>query len=169
MTSLRFLTIVVVVLALPVVMFGAGPHDSLSCTGCHGIHNAKTGELIFAIDPNKKLVNPVTKQTYTGTTALCLGCHAAEADGGMGIAPVSPTHSHPFGVVPNPKLASVPPEALRDNKLGCVGCHNPHPSNTNYKYLRVDTSGGSKMENFCAYCHSAEAGPAAAKAAMASK
>jgi len=148
-------------------MFGAGPHDSLSCTGCHGIHNAKTGELIFAVDPNKKLVNPTTKQVYTGTTALCLGCHASEADGGMGIAPVSPTHSHPFGVVPNPKLASVPAEALRDNKLECVGCHNPHPSNANYKYLRVDTAGGSKMENFCAYCHSTEAGPAATKAALA--
>jgi len=169
MTSLRFSTILVVVLALPVVMLGAGPHDSLSCTGCHGIHNAKTGELIFAVDPNKKAINPATKQPFSGTTALCLGCHATEAEGGMGIAPVSASHSHPYGVVPNPKRASVPADALRDNKLECVGCHDPHPSNTNYKYLRVDTSGGSKMENFCAECHSAEAGPGPAKAAQSHK
>jgi predicted CXXCH cytochrome family protein len=163
MTSLKFLTIIVVVVALPAFMFGAGPHDSLSCTGCHGIHTAKTGELIFAVEPNKKAINPATKQPYSGTTALCLGCHATDADGGMGIDPVSPSHSHPFGIVPNPKRASVPDEALRDNKLECVGCHDPHPSNANYKYLRVDTAGGAKMENFCAYCHSAQAGSSAKK------
>ena len=169
MTSFRVLTIVVVVLALSVVMFGAGPHDSLSCTGCHGIHNAKTGELIFAVEPNKKAINPATKQPFTGSSALCLGCHATEAEGGMGIAPISASHSHPIGVVPNPKRASVPANDLRDNKLECVGCHDPHPSNANYKYLRVDTAGGGKMENFCASCHSAEAGPVATKAAQASK
>ena len=162
MTSFR-ISVFAVVFALPAFLFAAGPHDSLSCTGCHGIHTAKTGELIFAVDPNTKLINPATKQPYSGTTALCLGCHADADQGGMGIAPVSPKHSHPFGMVPNPKRASVPPEALRNDKLECVGCHDPHPSNANYKYLRVDTAKGSKMEDFCAYCHSAQAGISAPK------
>jgi hypothetical protein len=34
-----------------------------------------------------------------------------------------------------------------------MGCHDPHPSNPYYKYLRVDTAKGSKMDAFCAVCH----------------
>jgi predicted CXXCH cytochrome family protein len=55
-------------------------------------------------------------------------------------------------------VATVPDELLRDGKLECVGCHDPHPSNTNYKYLRVSTSQGAAMGNFCNLCHSAKSG-----------
>jgi hypothetical protein len=34
-----------------------------------------------------------------------------------------------------------------------MGCHDPHPSNPYFKYLRVDTAKGSKMDAFCAVCH----------------
>src|SRR6266540_1549138 len=37
--------------------------------------------------------------------------------------------------------------------IECLGCHDPHPSNPYYKYLRVDTAKGSKMDAFCAVCH----------------
>ncbi len=151
----RILLIMALMLVVPAITWAAGPHDSLSCTGCHGIHTAK-GDIIFAVEPNTKAINPRTKKPDSGVSALCLGCH--ENEGGMGIMPVSAKHSHPWGVKPNPKVASVPNEILRDGKLECVGCHDPHPSNPNHKYLRVDTKGGANMVNFCALCHSSKAG-----------
>lgn len=162
MKVFRVLGVVVLLLAVPALVYAAGAHDGLNCVGCHGIHNAK-GDIIFAVEPNKKSVNPKTKQPFTGITALCLGCHETIDKGGMGIAAVSASHSHPYGVKPNPKVASVPDVFLRDGALECVGCHDPHPSNPNYKYLRVDTSKGAKMGEFCAMCHSSKADPGAAK------
>jgi predicted CXXCH cytochrome family protein len=162
MSVLRFLGVVFLALAVPAFVFAAGAHDGLNCVGCHGIHSAK-GELIFAVEPNKKALNPRTKQPFSGTTALCLGCHETIERGGMGIAAVSATHSHPFNVVPNPKVANVPDTFLRDSKLECVGCHDPHPSNANHKYLRVDTAKGGKMGDFCAMCHSSKADASSSK------
>ncbi len=140
--------------ALPAVSFAAGAHDSLSCTGCHGLHTAKSSAFIFAVEPNSKDVNPRTKQPYGGISALCLGCHQSPEKGGQGIKPISGHTSHPYGLsVINPKIARVPAALLRSGRFECVSCHDPHPSNSNYKYLRVDTQGGTKMENFCAVCH----------------
>lgn len=153
---MRFMAVFFAVLfLLPVLAFGAGKHDMLMCTGCHSIHDAK-GALIFAVDPNKTAVNPRTKKPYEGVTALCIGCH--ETTGGMGIAPVTGMKSHPYGMTPNPKVATVPESLMKNGQLECTGCHDPHPSNTNHKYLRVDTSGGSKMQNFCSLCHSSKSG-----------
>jgi len=162
MGILRVLGGVILALVVPAFAFAAGAHDGLNCTGCHGIHTAK-GEIIFAVEPNKKAINPRTKQPFTGTTALCLGCHETIEKGGMGIAAVSASHSHPFNVTPNAKVATVPDIFLRDGKLECVGCHDPHPSNLNSKYLRVDTAKGAKMGDFCAMCHSSKADPSAMK------
>lgn len=156
MIALRVVGIVIVSLAVPALVFAAGAHDGLNCVGCHGIHNAK-GDIIFAVEPNTKSINPKTKKPFTGTTALCLGCHETIDKGGMGIAAVSSKHSHPYGVTPNPKVATVPGVFLRDGHLECVGCHDPHPSNVNYKYLRVDTAKGAKMGDFCSMCHASKA------------
>ncbi len=140
--------------ALPLSAFAAGGHDSVGCTGCHSLHAAK-GNIIFAVAANKQAINPKTKQPYTGTTALCLGCHEESAKGGQGYAPVSAHISHPFGLAQvNAKIAKVPPELLREGgRFECLGCHDPHPSNPYYKYLRVDTAKGSKIDAFCAICH----------------
>lgn len=142
----------------------AGPHEDLSCTGCHDIHAAK-GPIIFAVKPNTVLKNRKTGKPYGGVTALCLGCHAETKNGGQGIVPISGHTSHPFGVSPNPKVARVPKGLLRGNVLACVSCHDPHPSNANYKYLRVDTAGGDNMQLFCAVCHPAKADASTATAA----
>ncbi|MGB9715969.1 MAG: cytochrome c3 family protein [Thermodesulfovibrionales bacterium] len=155
---LRIFGVCVLTLVLPALAFAYGGHDGLNCTGCHGIHNAK-GEIIFAVEPNKKAINPRTKQAFTGTTSLCLGCHETVERGGLGILAVSAAHSHPYGVTPSPKVANVPAIFLRDGKLECVGCHDPHPSNPYYMYLRVDTSKGAKMAEFCALCHASKATP----------
>jgi predicted CXXCH cytochrome family protein len=148
MVALRVVGIVILSLAVPALVFAAGAHDGLGCVGCHGIHNAK-GDIIFA--------------PFTGITALCLGCHETIDKGGMGIAAVSSKHSHPYGVTPNPKVATVPGVFLRGGNLECVGCHDPHPSNQNYKYLRVDTAKGAKIGDFCGMCHASKADPAAVK------
>ena len=142
------------VAALPLSAFAAGGHDAVGCTGCHAIHTAK-GEIIFAVAPNKQVVNPKTKQPYAGTTALCLGCHEESSKGGQGYAPVSAHLSHPYGLQQvDAKVAKVPGELLREGgRFECLGCHDPHPSNPYYKYLRVDTAKGSKMDAFCAVCH----------------
>ncbi|UCE79300.1 MAG: hypothetical protein JSV13_01310 [Nitrospiraceae bacterium] len=162
MVALRVVGIVILSLAVPALVFAAGAHDGLGCVGCHGIHNAK-GDIIFAVEPNKKSINPRTNKPFTGITALCLGCHETIDKGGMGIAAVSSKHSHPYGVTPNPKVATVPGVFLRNGNLECVGCHDPHPSNQNYKYLRVDTAKGAKIGDFCGMCHASKADPAALK------
>jgi predicted CXXCH cytochrome family protein len=146
----RIVIMLAFVLVLPVFAWANGPHDSLTCNGCHGIHTAKDNQLIFAVKAN-------TADKASGVSALCLGCHSTKGNG-MGIRPVESTHSHPWGVSPNPKRAHVPKEVLRNGKLECVGCHDPHPSNPNYRYLRVDTKNGSQMQNFCALCHASKLG-----------
>ena len=151
---------VVVCLLLPLSAFAQGGHDGLVCTGCHAIHTAKD-VLIFAVPANKTDINPKTKQPYSLITSLCLGCHETPEKGGMGIKAINGHMSHPYGLTSvNPKVANVPAEALRDGRFECIGCHDPHPSNPNYKYLRFDPGpNGSKMENFCAACHPMKADP----------
>lgn len=158
MVFLRFFVVAVAVL-LPLSAFAAGGHDGLVCTGCHSIHVAKDS-IIFAVSANKSDINPKTKQSYTEITALCLGCHQAPDKGGMGIKPIAGHMSHPYGMKSvNSKIARVPDELVRDGKFDCIGCHDPHPSNTYYRYLRTDTANGSKMDSFCAVCHPMKADP----------
>jgi predicted CXXCH cytochrome family protein len=157
-------------LVAPAAAYAAGAHDGVGCAGCHAIHTAK-GDVIFAVAPNKSVVNPKTKTPYTGTTALCLGCHEESSKGGQGYAPVHANMSHPYGLASvDAKVAKVPPELLREGgRFECLGCHDPHPSNPNYKYLRVDTgTKGQNMDGFCAVCHpiKADAAVANAKAAL---
>ena len=134
--------------ASPALLFAAGPHDN-DCTECHSIHDIK-GAFSFAVAPNTSEKYLGTDQKVRGTDALCLGCHN-EAEG---IMPIMLAKSNPVGT--KPKKAFVPQEVLgRDGELTCGSCHDPHPSNTNYKYLRVSTNEGRKMGAFCAYCHEA--------------
>ena len=51
---------------------------------------------------------------------------------------------------------SLPHErSTSSGEAGCGSCHDPHPSNPNFKYLRIGTNGGRNMGAFCAYCHEA--------------
>jgi len=161
MSNLKRLALALVA-AAPAAALAAGGHDAVGCTGCHSIHSAK-GAIIFAVGPNKLDVNPKTKQPYTGITALCLGCHQESNKGGQGYAPVHANTSHPYGVDKiNPKVAKVPAELIGEGgSFSCMGCHDPHPSNPYYKYLRVDTNKGAKMDAFCAACHPIKADDAA--------
>jgi predicted CXXCH cytochrome family protein len=155
MTIARLVPIVAVL--VPLAARAAGGHDSVGCSGCHSLHAAK-GEAIFAVAPNTKYLDPKTKQPYAGTTAFCLACHQDSDKGGQGYAPVSQHMSHPFGIASvNPKVAKVPAELLKNGRFECMGCHDPHPSNPNYKYLRVDVGAtGQNIDKFCGVCHASK-------------
>jgi len=146
------------------VAFAAGAHDGLQCTGCHNIHYAK-GPIIFDVAPNSKAM-PAKAAAGRTIAALCLGCHADADKGGMGILPISEHTTHPFGSRVNGRVAKVPDGLLRDGIMDCVSCHDPHPSNPNYKYLRVDTAGGKKMAQFCDLCHPAKVDKATSRDAL---
>lgn len=146
----RIITVLIatVVLVLPASGFAAGSHDN-DCTECHSIHDNK-GIFSFAVAPNTVEKYTDSGRTVSGSDALCLGCHNEEE----GIMPIMLARSHPLGLIP--VKAVVPQDVLGGNgELTCVSCHDPHPSNANYMYLRANTDGGKKMGTFCAYCHEA--------------
>lgn len=137
-------------------LFAAGLHEAVSCLGCHDIHYA-VGHKSFAVQ-NNIMRNPRTAEELKGTTAgMCLGCHEIPEYGGAGIRPIHLHTTHPIGIEPNPKIADVPTNMLKNGKLDCVSCHEPHPSNQNWMYLRVDAGAdGAEQQKFCVACHSAK-------------
>ncbi|BDG05205.1 cytochrome c3 family protein [Anaeromyxobacter oryzae] len=146
-------------LALPSAALATGGHDAVGCEGCHSMHTAR-GELIFALPPNTTVVDPRTDKPLGVLSALCLSCHAEAAEGGRGVAPVSHHLGHPFSLGKvNPRLAKVPPELLRGGRFECVGCHDPHPSNPNYRYLRIAVSRTPTLSELCSVCHPRKADP----------
>ncbi len=131
-----------------------GPHEGLDCLGCHDPHYAKAQKL-FKVN-NTKQPNPRTGGTIDGISALCLGCHNLTEAGGAGIKPVYLHMTHPVNVKPNPKIAKMPDSLTRDGMIQCVSCHDPHPSNKSWRYLRMDTDDGSNVGKFCMACHPAK-------------
>ncbi len=137
-----------------------GGHEQLGCAGCHAMH-AGRGAALAAVAPNVKLPELRTGAPHGPLTAMCLGCHADAKDGGRGIAPVSQHMQHPFSRErTDPRIARVPPELLRGERFECVSCHDPHPSNPNYRYLRLATRGSPTVSELCAVCHARKAGAA---------
>lgn len=139
-------------LLIPTLVF-AGPHDD--CTLCHGVHSGQ-GPVILTETPNTTTINPRTGKPLKRIGQLCLACHAAEPDG-AGYRPVDLNHTHPVGFTPDPNKVVLPPEAKgfagEEEDLTCNGCHDQHPSNTNYMYLRWPSDGGENLPKFCAHCH----------------
>ncbi len=148
--------ILVSVISLSTGLFAYGPHEGLDCLGCHSTHFAVDHKLLAVKNTNMK--NPLTEETLNKLVARnCLGCHQLPAYGGVGVKPVHLHTSHPIGMAPNSKIASVPDNLLKNGLLDCVSCHEVHPSNPNFAYLRVDVGqAGSQIQNLCATCHSAK-------------
>jgi hypothetical protein len=147
--------------AVPSRSLAMGGHDAVGCAGCHSTHAAR-GEALFALAPNTSLRDPRTGKANESLSSLCLTCHAETGEGGRGVAPVSNHFHHPFSVAKvNPKLARVPPELLREGRFECIGCHDPHPSNPNYRYLRIAVSRTPTLSELCGVCHPRKADPTA--------
>lgn len=135
--------------------FAYGPHDE-NCVECHSIHQAKGDRLAAVASPSEKYL---TGEPVKGVDAFCLGCHNKN----VGILPIEMHKTHPVGITP--KKAKVPATNLSANgTFTCTSCHDPHPSNPNYKYLIIDTKGGKDLGKFCSYCHPAQASPVRAEA-----
>ncbi len=149
---ISFLTLVAL-FGLGATVLGAGAHDYVGCTGCHSIHYA-VAEKAFAVD-NTVVQNP-RGGLIDGVSALCLGCHETPEHGGQGFMPIFLTTTHPVGVVPNKQIANFSDNLLVNGRFECTSCHEPHPSNPYYKYLRVDTNRGAEIDKFCALCHPAK-------------
>jgi len=144
-----------IVLMSSSLLYAAGPHGAITCLACHSAHFA-VDDKIFSVK-NKKMINPRNGASLEGLVAKnCLGCHEVEQFGGAGIRPVHLHTTHPIGMKPNPKIADVPENLLKDGKLDCISCHEAHPSNNNFMYLRVKTDKGANIQNFCVTCHSAK-------------
>lgn len=129
---MRRLSLALVVLAVisPSPARAAGGHGPVTCMGCHAIRD---------VDRN--------------TAAFCLVCHGEKEKGGKGIRPISQHLSHPYAKTQiDPRVAKVDPELLRDGRFECLSCHDPHPSNENFAYLRVAVK-AHDMNVFCAACH----------------
>ncbi len=151
------LVLALILAVVPNILSAAGPHDGITCLGCHSPHFA-VDDKIFAVK-NTVMKNPLTRESFDKLTAKnCLGCHELVEYGGAGIKPVHMHTTHPIGMVPNPKIADVPDSLLKNGMLDCVSCHEAHPSNKNFMYLRVDTGDtGAGIQKFCATCHSSKA------------
>lgn len=157
----RYLHLSLVVVA-SILLFAAGagafgPHDN-ECIECHSIHKA-AGAKIIGVKPLTTANNPATGKPLTGNSTLCLGCHNEEE----GIIPIDLKKTHPVGMKPD-KVKVPEGNLASDGTLVCRSCHDPHPSNSNYKYLIAKTDGGKKMGNFCQVCHSDKRGADEAKA-----
>jgi predicted CXXCH cytochrome family protein len=127
--------------------FAFGPHDN-DCIECHSIHNA-TGNKIIGVAPLTNVINPATGKNLSGNSTLCLGCHNEDE----GIIPIDLKKTHPVGM--KPTAVKVPEGSLAaDGTLVCRSCHDPHPSNPNYRYLIEKTNGGKNIGDFCHVCHS---------------
>lgn len=153
MKRLLMPTLAVLVLLLAFTANAAGPHD-MECMECHSTHYAK-GDYAIGVQPLFK-DNPARTRTgkkVVDIDALCLGCHNEEE----GILPVNMHTTHPTGVTPT--YTKVPRELLKEGIFTCVSCHNPHPSNANYKYLILPTEDGGNMGTFCAKCHPNQSDP----------
>ena len=145
--------------ALPLPALAIGGHDAVGCTGCHSTHEAR-GEVLSALPPNTTLLDPRTGKASEGLSALCLACHAEREEGGRGASPFSSHFGHPFSLAQvNPKLARVPPELLREGRFECIACHDPHPSNPNYRYLRIAVTRTPTLSELCSMCHPRKADP----------
>lgn len=146
---------VITVMTFAFAAQASGPHEGLDCLGCHDPHYAKTQKL-FKVN-NNLYPNPRTGKAIDGVSGMCLGCHNLPEYGGAGVRPIYLHMTHPVNIQPNVRIATVPAAMLRDGQVQCVSCHDPHPSNPNWRYLRVDTEKGNKVGQFCGVCHGAKA------------
>lgn len=163
MKRLLMLCLAASIIIVAASAFAAGPHD-MECMECHSTHYAK-GDYAMGVKPLFE-ANPARTRVSAKVVdidALCLGCHNEEE----GILPVSMHTTHPTGVTPT--YTKVPRELLKDGMFTCVSCHDPHPSNANYKYLVMATADGGNMGTFCAKCHPNQSDPESVAAAQSMK
>ena len=141
--------IIAIILSIFPISAYAGGHED--CNMCH--ENASNKDYTLIVEPDSDTINPTTRKPYGKTDALCVSCHELHSK-----------TSHPVGIAPNPEKVTVPEDALRfagqEGKISCASCHNPHPENKNYKYLRWPPESVYNLARFCTNCHASKGTPA---------
>ena len=162
--SIKYITHCLILLFLIGLFCTAWPKFSIAgegheeCSICHGVHTAKEFRL-FPMGLNTKIINPNTKKKLGELDALCMRCHATKPEG-EGIRVLDLAKKHYFGgkatIVKLP-LASRQFLKGQEDLLTCLGCHDPHPANTNYCYLRTEKGinifDKKDIKKFCQWCH----------------
>ncbi|MEW5800803.1 MAG: cytochrome c3 family protein [bacterium] len=150
--------LILVVLLTPAIALAGEGHEE--CSLCHGAHTA-VGPGLLTEKPNTTTINPVTGKPLERMEQICMACHAAEPDG-LGYRPVKMESTHPCGM--KAKKVILPESAKgfkgQEDQLTCMGCHDPHPSNSNYMYLRGPQVSAGNTQAFCIWCHPVQAAPA---------
>ena len=146
MKVIMFLAIGLICL-VPATAWAKGHGD---CNSCH--LNTEQENYDLVTNPSNTIINPFTSKPYGQSDALCMGCHNQ----------FKAKSVHPVGIVP--KKIVLPPEAKgftgQEEQITCFSCHDPHPENKNYMYLRWPTDKGANISKFCvAKCHSQFAKP----------
>jgi hypothetical protein len=132
---------------IPSVAWSGGHTE---CKMCHLDAKQKNFQLI--VKPDYDTINPFTGKSYGQDDAICIACHQQ----------FKAKTIHPVGIVPQKTV--LPPEAKgfkgQENEITCRSCHDPHPENKNYMYLRWSADKGIDISKFCVVkCHSKFAKP----------
>jgi hypothetical protein len=139
-----FVSIFTIIFSIfPSLVYTKGHED---CKLCH--KNAKEKKYEFIVEADTKTINPTTDKPYGKADSFCISCHKLHS-----------ITSHPVGIVPNAEKVTVPEDALgysgQEKEITCLSCHNPHPENKNYKYLRWPPENEFNLAQFCLNCHAA--------------
>jgi len=153
------------------------PSATLGCESCHGpgkahvddedkkhVTNLKTlppGELneICLQCHNRGPHAAWAGSTHEARNLSCTTCHSVHSPQSLENQLVKPTQTevcvkcHRLQVVKTERAVAHMP--VREGKLSCSSCHNPHGSMTNVKNLKV----GSSVNELCTSCHSEMRGP----------
>ncbi len=116
------------------------------CGMCHSV--VDRGILQPFVEQKTDRINPFTGKPFERIEAICTTCHSS-----LHLA-------HPVGIIPNPEKVVLPPEAKgfkgEEDCLTCMSCHDWHPTNNNYKYLRWPVTDEEDLNRFCLNCHTGQ-------------
>ena len=134
----------------PQSAYSAGKEDGHKpCSLCHEMKGKKAQKV--KIKPDTKTINPYTVKPFGPVDGVCIRCHNDLIHINKG---------HVLGI--RPEKANVPDECLgyegQEGELTCLSCHNPHPHETKYKFLRWQVT-ETGVDKLCRRCHVEKASP----------
>jgi DmsE family decaheme c-type cytochrome len=106
--------------------------SGVTCVDCHAMHQATPPRRARLLEPAPMAAGEATlDESMVRTTELCLSCHADVR------SKMQRTSHHP----------------VREGKMGCTSCHDPHGSNG------PSAVRGSTVNEACLSCHEEKRGP----------
>ncbi len=132
---------------------GEGPHQEVQAD------EARRGEQHVPDVPQPRRPRRVGRQRTRAANLTCTTCHSVHAPKSFESQLVKATQTelcarcHRVQVVKTERAVAHMP--VREGKMSCASCHNPHGSITNVKALRT----GSSVAESCISCHTEMRGP----------